>query len=138
MIVLDTHIWVWWVDGKAQLTGECQDHIERQRANGLGVSVISCWEVAKLVEYGRLQLECSVEEWLELALAYPGIRLLNLTPRIAVESTKLPNPFHKDPADQIIVATARAWNCPLLTADDRILKYPHVQLVKCSDENEPD
>ena len=136
VIVLDTHIWVWWVDGNAQLTAECLNYVERQQANGLGVSIISCWEVAKLIEYDRLQLECSVEEWLEMALAYPGIRLLNLTPGISVESTKLPGPFHKDPADQIIVATARLWNCPLLTADDRILKYPHVQLARCSDEVE--
>ena len=74
---------------------------------GLGVSVISCWEVAKLVENGRLKLQCPVEEWIEQALAYPGVQLLQLTPGIAVESTQFPGSFHRDPADQIIVATAR-------------------------------
>jgi PIN domain nuclease of toxin-antitoxin system len=66
----------------------------------------------------------------EEALAYPGVELLELTPRIAVESTQLPGSFHRNPADQIVVATARIWECPLLTADDRILKYPHVTLLK--------
>lgn len=126
MIVLDTHIWVWWVDGSSQLTSQYEYRIEEHKTGGLGVSVISCWEVAKLVESGRLKLRCSVEEWVEQALAHPGVQLLQLTPRIAVESTRLPGSFHRDPADQIIVATARIWNSPLLTADERILKYPHV------------
>ncbi len=130
MILLDTHIWVWWVDGSAQFTVQYQNRIDEHKADGLGVSVISCWEVAKLVENGRLDLQCSVEEWIEQALAYPGVELLELTPRIAIESTKLPGSFHRDPADQIIVATARIWGCPLLTADDRILKYSHVTLLK--------
>jgi PIN domain nuclease of toxin-antitoxin system len=93
------------------------------------VSVISCWEVAKLVERNRLVLRCPVGEWIEQALAYPGIRLLYLTPRIATQSTQLPAPFHRDPADQIIVATARIRGCPLLTADKRILGYPHVKTL---------
>lgn len=63
------------------------------------------------------------------ALAYPGIRLLELTPEIAIESTQLPQPFHKDPADQIIVATARSHNIPLVTCDAKIRAYPHIQLL---------
>ena len=130
MILLDTHIWVWWVDDSLQLTTPYRNWIDEYRDEGLGVSIISCWEVAKLVENGRLTLQCGVEEWLEGALAYPGVQLLELTPRIAVESTQLPGSFHRDPADQIIVATARVWDCALLTADDRALKYPHVKLTK--------
>ena len=130
MIVLDTHIWIRWVDGSSQLTTQHQEWIEEYKPEGLGVSVISCWEVAKLVENGRLKLQCPVEEWIEQALAYPGVRLLQLTPRIAIESTQLPGSFHRDPADQMIVATARVWGCPLLTVDDRILKYPHVTLLQ--------
>jgi PIN domain nuclease of toxin-antitoxin system len=97
--------------------------------SGLGVSAISCWEVAKLVEYKRLELPCFVGEWLGHALSYPGIRLLDLSPRVAVEFTQLPGEFHRDPADQIIVATARTLDCPLSTADEKILKYPHVRLL---------
>ncbi|HYG09849.1 MAG TPA: type II toxin-antitoxin system VapC family toxin [Pyrinomonadaceae bacterium] len=130
MIVLDTHIWVWWVHGDARLSENQVKGVEESEADGLGVSAISCWEVAKLVEYGRLVLPCSVADWFDQALAYPGVRLLDLTPRIALESTQLPAGFHRDPADQIIVATARVYNCPLLTVDSKILVYPHVQTLK--------
>ncbi|MEX0726484.1 MAG: type II toxin-antitoxin system VapC family toxin [Planctomycetaceae bacterium] len=128
MIVLDTHIWVWWVHDDPQLTDAQKKLIQDQEDQGLGISVISCWEVAKLVEYDRLTFPCSVSDWFEQALAYPGIQLLNLTPRIAAESTQLPGAFHRDPADQIIVATARVSDCELLTADAKILKYKHVKL----------
>ena len=127
MIILDTHIWVWWVHGDTHLPERYNTYLALHEAQGLGVSVISCWEVAKLVEYGRLTLPCPVAEWLDQALAYPGIRLLELTPRIIVESTQLPGTFHRDPADQLIVATARVYTCPSVTGDRKILVYPHVQ-----------
>lgn len=95
----------------------------------MGISAISCWEVAKLVEYNRLTLPLPVADWLDQALAYPGVHLLELTPQIAVESTQLPGTFHRDPADQIIVATARVYDCPLVTLDGRIQNYPHVQIA---------
>lgn len=101
-----------------------------QESQGLGVSIISCWEVAKLVENNHLQLPCPIEEWLEQALNYPGIRLLELTLPVILESTKLPSPFHRDPADQLIVATARIHGIPLLTADSKILDYPYVSTIK--------
>lgn len=129
MIVLDTHIWVWLVHGNPALTGAKQERLVRHETDGLGLSVISCWEVAKLVEKGRIILPCATDQWLNQALAYPGMRLLPLTPEIALESTRLPPPFHHDPADQMIVATARLLGCPLATDDRKILGYPHVQLV---------
>lgn len=129
MIVLDTHIWLWWVDGAARLTPTQSHHLSVHEPTGLGVSIISCWEVAKLVEVGRLKLKCPVKDWIDAALRYPGIALLDLTPTIAVESTQLPAPFHRDPADQIIVAAARVLDIPLLTADSRILSYPHVKVL---------
>lgn len=129
MILLDTHAWVWWVHGDACLPEEQRKMLDTRTVEGIGVSVISCWEVAKLVAYGRLKLPQDVAEWVRVALAYPGVRLVDLTPSIAVESTRLPQPFHKDPADQIIVATARVHNCALATADEKILKYSHVQTV---------
>lgn len=128
MIVLDTHIWVWWVHGDPQLPDEYRNFIAANESSGLGISAISCWEVAKLVELGRLILPQPVDAWLDLALAYPGVQLLDLTPQIAVESTRLPGEFHRDPADQIIVATARVYDCPLVTRDGKIRSYPHVQL----------
>jgi PIN domain nuclease of toxin-antitoxin system len=128
MIILDTHIWIWWVHGDSQLPPAHLGYIQTNEPQGLGVSAISCWEVAKLVEYNRLTLPLPVADWLDQALAYPGVRLLELTPQIAVESTQLPGTFHRDPADQIIVATARVYDCPLVTLDERIQNYPHVQI----------
>jgi PIN domain nuclease of toxin-antitoxin system len=126
LIVLDTHIWVWWANDSPQLNTEQRNIIDKYAVQGLGVSVISCWEVAKLVEKDRLKLTCAVEEWISAALRLPSIILLALTPEIAVESTKLPPPFHADPADQIIVATARVFHTSLLTADKRLIDYAHV------------
>lgn len=130
MIVLDTHIWVWWIHNNGQLPEKFREHIQKRESDGLGVSIFSCWEVAKLVELKRLALHCPVDEWLDTALNYPGIKLLELTPQIVVESTQLPGEFHRDPADQIIVATARIHDCPLLTVDDKINNYPHVKLLE--------
>jgi PIN domain nuclease of toxin-antitoxin system len=129
MILLDTHIWVWWVDDNQQLVDRPRHLIQDNVRSGLEVSAISCWEVAKLIEFGRLELACPLKEWVEQALAYPGVQLIELTPRIAIESTKLPGSFHRDPADQIIVATARTYDIPLLTVDSRILQYPHVRTL---------
>lgn len=126
MILLDTHIWIWLTDEHEALSAYQAQVIEEHRSDGLGVSAISCWEVAKLVEYGRLNLACDLETWMDAALDLPGIQLIELTPTIAIESTKLPGEFHRDPADQIIVATARIHRLNLLTMDDKILKYEHV------------
>jgi PIN domain nuclease of toxin-antitoxin system len=129
VILLDTHIWVWWVHGSERLGAAALELLlQREKAGDLSISVISCWEVAKLVERGRLTLPLPVESWLERALAYPGLRLLELTPRIIVESTQLPD-FHRDPADQLIVATARVLRCPLATVDRRILSYAGVDTI---------
>ncbi len=133
MIVLDTHIWVWWVHDDAKLPPAHKAYIQDNESVGLGISAISCWEIAKLVEYGRLDLPISVGEWLNQALAYPGMRLLELTPQIAVESTQLPGSFHRDPADQIIVATTRVYDCPLVTLDGEILAYQYVQVAPRND-----
>ncbi len=129
MIVLDTHIWIWWVVNNPRLTEKYRDWIEEYQSEGLGVSIISCWEVAKLVEINKLALSISVDEWLAAALAYPGVQLLELTIPIIVESSKLTG-FHRDPSDQIIVATARIYGCPLLTCDAKILAYPDVQTLQ--------
>lgn len=129
MILLDTHIWIWLADENERLTKQHRQIIEHHRNSGLGVSAISCWEVAKLVEYGRLKLACPVDEWMEAAITLPGVRLLELTPRIAVASTRLPGDFHRDPADQIIVATARVYGLELLTVDERILEYEYVSTL---------
>ncbi len=129
MIVLDTHIWIWWVQGDQLLPPDYQAYIQSYETQGLGISVISCWEIAKLIERRRITLPLPVEDWINQALSYPGMQLIDLTPRIVVESTELPGTFHRDPADQLIVATARVYNCPLVTVDTLIRNYPHVQVA---------
>jgi PIN domain nuclease of toxin-antitoxin system len=129
LIVLDTHVWVWWVGQDSRLASAHQQAIQAAQRTGIGVSIISCWEVAMLVSGGRLSLAGAVLPWIEQALRYPGVRLLDLTPPIVVDSTELPAGFHKDPADRMLVATARALDCPLITADEKILAYPHVRSV---------
>ena len=129
MIVLDTHIWVWWVHGDSTLSASTRAFIDSSEHTGIAVSAISCWEVAKLVELGRLTLPCPVFDWLQQALTYPGVRMIELSPRICVESTQLPGEFHRDPADQLIVATARVLDAPLVTIDGKILGYPHVKIT---------
>ena len=129
MIILDTHVWIWWVHGDPLLLPDYRDAIQDHEATGLGLSAISCWEVAKLVESGRLKLPEPISEWMKKALAYPGMELLPVSPDVAIESTQLPQPFHKDPADQIIVATARIHNAPLITCDAKIRAYRDVKLL---------
>jgi PIN domain nuclease of toxin-antitoxin system len=97
--------------------------------DGLAVSAISCWEVAKLVEYGRLELTLEVGPWMREALRLPGLSRIELTPRIAVASTQLPGSFHSDPADQIIAATARVHDLILATEDCKIRAYDHITTV---------
>ncbi len=129
MIVLDTHIWVWWVQNDSRLTKKQRQWLQDYESNGLGISILSCWEVAKLVEKNRLILPLAIDKWLEVALAYPGVQLLNLSLPIVIDSTQLSS-FHSDPFDQLIVATARFYNCPVLTVDAKILNYPDVQTFK--------
>lgn len=129
MILLDTHIWVWWVHRDERLPTPTRSFIERHEAAGLGVSAISCWEVATLVERGRLRVPMPTNDWLHAALSYPGVRLLDLTPDVSAEACSLPGDFHADPADQIIVATARHHRIGLVTLDERIRRYHHVQVV---------
>lgn len=130
MIVLDTHIWIWWVQGDDRLTTPQSQAIQENETDSLGVSAISCWEVAKLVEKGRLQLPVDLEKWFELALAYPGIELLPISPAISIASTKFPSDFSHDPADQLIAATAQAYGCSLVTSDAKLLGHSQLQTIK--------
>ena len=76
-----------------------------------------------------MELPCPIEEWFQKALSYPGVKLIDLTPEIAIESTRLPGSFHKDPADKLIVSTARVFDCPLVTSDHKIIEYQHVTTI---------
>ena len=126
MILLDTHIWIWWVNQDAALPPALHNAIARATPGDLAISAISCREVAKLVEKGRLELGLPLTEWMGLALEGSSIEVQPITPDIAIASASLPGSFHADPADQLIVATARVLDCPLASVDQKIAAYQHV------------
>jgi PIN domain nuclease of toxin-antitoxin system len=99
------------------------------RYDELLLSAISLWEFAELLEKGRLAISCDPQEWMNQALNMPKLRLAPLPSSVAYRSTILPQPFHDDPADQIIVATARDENATVLTSGHRIRGYPHCRSV---------
>jgi len=125
LLLLDTHVWLWLVDGvERELSSSALRHLSRASREGrILVSVISVWEVAMLVRKHRLRLVLQVDEWVDRALRAPGVRLAELTPRIAIESTRLPASPHGDPADRILIATARLQGARLVTRDAGILGY---------------
>jgi PIN domain nuclease of toxin-antitoxin system len=126
--LLDTHTWVWWVTADSRLSRTAKSAIERsRRRDSLWLSMISIWEVAKKVEKGQFAFDRPLEKWIEAASAAGGLRLWELTSPILIESCRLPGPFHGDPADQMIVATARHHGAILITKDDRIRRYEHVE-----------
>ena len=118
------------MQGDALLSPAQRAAIEQEEAGVIGVSAVSCWEVAHLHARGRIELPVEIEEWMRLALAYPGVRSFDLTAQVAVASTRLPGHLHRDPADRFLVATARAYDCPLITSDQRLLTYPHVATIR--------
>jgi PIN domain nuclease of toxin-antitoxin system len=129
-IVLDTHAWLWWVTKDRRLSRRARTMIERAAARGeLYVSIFSVWEMAKKVEKGQLALDRPVDEWIDEALAIEGLQIAELTRAIAVDSCQLPLPFHGDPADQIIVASARSLSATLITKDQRLRDYAHVRTL---------
>lgn len=129
MILLDTHAWIWWVHRDALLPSDIRAVLDLQQPGSLCVSAISLWEVAKLVQRKRLELPLEVYTWMDMALAGSDVSVIELSPAIAIASTTLPEPFHRDPADQIIVATSRVMDLPIVTCDGRIRAYPHVRLL---------
>ncbi|MDR7946681.1 twitching motility protein PilT [Achromobacter insolitus] len=130
MIVLDTHALVWWVAGDPQLSRSAREAIEAEAQDGeILVSAISAWEVAMLAKAGRLALTLDAGAWLDTVAEVPAIRFVPVDVRISVQSVDLPGEFHKDPADRIIVATARHYSVPLISADLKIRDYPHVQTI---------
>ena len=125
LVLLDTHIWVWVATGdqRLQMPSFLRSVSRWTSTSSLRISVISVWEVAMLEAKRRLTFSISCLEWVQRALQLPGMTLASLTPEIAVESSRLPGSFHGDPADRIIVATARHLGATLVTQDTRMLTY---------------
>lgn len=134
LVLLDTHAWVWLLNGDRRLGPKARKAVQRSLAEGaVQVSAISPWEVAMLVAKGRLILDRDVDAWVRAALAVPGIRLEPLSPEVAVASTRLPGTIHPDPADRIIAATVRHLGSTLLTADQLLLGYGKAGHIRAID-----
>jgi PIN domain nuclease of toxin-antitoxin system len=124
-LLLDTHAWIWLLNGNEENLKPEFVNIIQQAASSelLSISAISLWEVAMLESKGRIRLSIDCLDWLKAALAAPGISLVPLTAEIASGSCTLPGEFHGDPADRIIVATAKILGARLLTRDAGIVHY---------------
>lgn len=130
MILLDTHALVWWLSDPDKLSQEARKVIDEARVQeAVYVSSISVWEIALLVERGRLKLDRSPRQWLSQAQSLPYLSFLPVTNAVALESVYLPEPFHSDPADRLIAATARLYEYRLISRDRRILDYPEVEAL---------
>ena len=130
MIVLDTHVWVWWVAGQASLSPAAAQAVEAAVGDrSVCVSSISAWEVALLVQRGRLELTMDVEDWVARSEALPFLRFVPVDNRIAVRATRLLDYPHKDPADRIIVSTAQLLGARLVTRDERLWRYDHIETI---------
>lgn len=128
-LMLDTHVLVWWVADDVQLSARHRATIDAAEADGIAASAFSIWEVAMLAEKGRVDLGGPTLSWLDRVRAIPSLHLLPAEPEILVASVALPDAFHSDPMDRIIVATARAYGFTLLTCDLKILAYSHVRSI---------
>lgn len=130
-VVLDTHSLVWLMQGSERIGPLSRALIvAAAETDAVFVAAVSAWEIAMLVAKDRLALDRDVGEWLDTALRLPGLRLAALDPLVAVDSTRLPGEVHGDPADRLIIATARRHAAVLITDDRLILQYGAAGHVK--------
>jgi PIN domain nuclease of toxin-antitoxin system len=129
-ILLDTHVWWWWVTGDGDLSSAQKRRLAKVGPhNPALVSDISLWEIATLHSLGRIELDVPLRDWLEGASAEPLVQRCPISPAIAAEVAALPDSFHRDPADRILVATARIHGATLLTCDEKIIRARLVPTV---------
>lgn len=133
-IIIDTHIFVWFMEGTNNLSSKEIKLINKIiNSSQIIISAISFWEIAMLEKLKKISISIPIKDWINKAISQKGIKIAGLDIDILIESVYLPGNFHKDPADRMIVATSRIKEIPLLTHDTRIIKYGqegHVQLIK--------
>lgn len=133
-LLLDTHVWIWYVLGDPEISKSLRKEIGNAiKENSIYIAAISLWEISMLESKGRIILEMPCLEWIKNAIEYTHAQVLHMTPEIAVESCHLPDSFHEDPADRLIVATTRVEGLPIVTRDARILQYSkqkHITAIK--------
>ncbi len=133
-LLLDTHCWIWMQSGLTENFSPAAKAAIRQAVNDeeLLISVISGWEIGLLDSKKRISLSMDCDQWVREAVTIPGLRVVPISMSIAVHSTRLPGEFHGDPADRILVATAKIEGARLLTKDRKILgyaSYKHVRVL---------
>lgn len=133
-LVLDTHVWLWLLQGSSQLSRAFRQGVEQSQKNhGILVSIISVWEIGMLAEKKRVQLEMDAMDWVMRALDFSGMRLVPLSPKIAIQSTRLPGIIHGDPSDRMLIATAYEENAVLVTCDEKLLVYGEENFISVHD-----
>jgi PIN domain nuclease of toxin-antitoxin system len=126
--LLDTHVWIW-TQEQPDAMGSASRALLEATAEELCVSAVSSLEIARLVTGGLLELKGSLDRWVRAAIDSIEARSIDVDHQIAIEAYKLPGRFHKDPADRLLVATARLRDLTLVTADERILAYRSVRTL---------
>ena len=127
-LLLDTHVWIWSQEQPEKLGPRARQALLAREQNNT-VCTISTLEIARLLAVGTISLSIPLGTWIADSLRNLDATSLTVTHEIAAEAYTLPAPLHKDPADRILVAAARIHQLTLLTADERILQYPHVQAI---------
>lgn len=130
-ILLDTHILVWWrLDSRRLNRNQIRLLLDlEKRGRPVAISAITLWEMAILAARRRIEIKDPLNVWLEEIENHPLIEMIPVTARIAAESVSLGSEFHRDPADQIIVATARLHGLRLMTADERIRRWGQIPVI---------
>ncbi len=132
MIVLDTHALIWWVNGSDKLSETALRAINNEQATEGGqiiISSISTWEIALLIEKGRLALTMDIDDWIKTISLIKNLRFVPIDNNIAIQSVRLPGNFHPDPADRIITALARHLSANLISSDKKIRAYKYVKTI---------
>lgn len=128
--LLDTHVWLWYMNGNKELTRHTRDIISKAiKDRRIYIAAISLWEIAMLEKKKRILMEMPCLEWINRSIELIHLQIIELSPQIATESCHLPGSFHGDPADRLIVATARSENMVLITKDTNILSYSNVTRI---------
>lgn len=128
MILLDTHVWVWWISKPEELSARASEAIDQAlEEREIYVSSISVLEVALLVDKGRLDFTLDASDWILKSEGLPYLNFVPVDNAIALKSVHLPGPLHRDPLDRIIIATAMTLGALLISKDYKILNYPHAR-----------
>jgi PIN domain nuclease of toxin-antitoxin system len=130
MVLIDTHVLLWWIGGERRLSAAARHSIETELDGGtIYISSASAWEIAVLASKGRIGLSSDVADWLATVEAIEAVRFVPIDNEIALRSVRLGDDFHRDPGNRFIVATSQKLGVPLVTADDKIRDYPHVATI---------